>query len=166
MLSSGRIRIAIEHWDRMDTAYQEQTMGRHKRTGAPLGAKAETDPLDLQATDREGNLVIPATAHVRLASVKTNGAVSMHRRGYSYNDGTSFTAERWPPWHQGLEYDAGSLFVCYQRDPRTGFIKMFDVMSKMDAMNQFTTHTGGGLYAVPGGVERGGFIGQGLFDVA
>ena len=37
-----KIRISLEHWDRMKLAFQEQTMGRHKLSGAPLGAKNET----------------------------------------------------------------------------------------------------------------------------
>ena len=76
-------------------------------------------------------------------------------------DGASFTAERWPPWRQGIEYDAGLLFIAYQRDPRTGFIRLFDTMSKIDALNQFTTHVGSGLFACPGGVRNGGFLAQG-----
>ena len=36
-----------------------------------------------------------------------------------------------------MEYDAGLLFLGYQRDPRTGFIKIFDNMAKLDVMNQF-----------------------------
>ena len=43
----------------------------------------------------------------------------------------------------------GLLFVAYQRDPRTGFIKIFDKMAKLDALNQFVTHTGSGLFACP-----------------
>jgi deferrochelatase/peroxidase EfeB len=78
----------------------------------------------------------------------------------------NFTAERWPPWRQGLEYDAGLFFVCYQRDPRTSFIKIFDRMSKYDMLNQFVTHTGGGLFACPGGAAPGEFIGQRLFETA
>ena len=39
-----RARIALEHWDRMNVAFQEQTFGREKLSGAPLGAKAEFDP--------------------------------------------------------------------------------------------------------------------------
>jgi deferrochelatase/peroxidase EfeB len=51
-------------------------------------------------------------------------------------------AERWPPWRRGVEYDAGLLFVCYQRDLRTGFIKIFDKLARFDMLNQFVTHTG------------------------
>src|SRR5208283_1359845 len=32
-----RIRMALEHWDRTKVSFQEQTMGRHKYSGAPLG---------------------------------------------------------------------------------------------------------------------------------
>jgi deferrochelatase/peroxidase EfeB len=159
-----RIRIALEHWDRMKVAFQEQTIGRYKYSGAPLSGKGEFDPLDLSAQDKDGNPVIPDSAHVRLANAATNDGAQILRRPYSYNDGVNFTAERWPPWRQGMEYDAGLFFVCYQRDPRTGFIKIFDNMSKFDMLNQFVTHTGGGLFACPGGIAKGEFIGQRLFD--
>ncbi len=161
-----RIRIALEHWDRMKVDFQEQTVGRRKYSGAPLGAKAEFDPVDLDKTDAEGNPVIAENAHIRLAAAAQNGGARLLRRGYSYNDGVNFTTERWPPWRQGLEYDAGLFFVCYQRDPRTGFIKVFDRMAKFDTMNQFVTHVGGGLFACPGGAAEGRFIGERLFDSA
>ncbi len=144
-----RIRIALEHWDRMDLSFQEATIGRKKYSGAPLTGKAESDPLDLNAVDADGNPVIPPTAHVRVGTAAENDGALIHRRSYSYNDGVNFIAERWPPWHQGIEYDAGLFFVCYQRDPRTGFIKIFEKMSKLDAMNQFTTHVGSGTLRMP-----------------
>ena len=158
-----RIRVALEHWDRTKVAFQEQTIGRHKYSGAPLGGRGEFDPLDLNANDKDGNSVIPDSAHVRLAAAASNDGVQVLRRPYSYNDGVNFTAERWPPWRQGMEYDAGLFFICYQRDPRTGFIKIFENMSKFDMLNQFVTHTGGGLFACPGGIANGQFIGQRLF---
>jgi deferrochelatase/peroxidase EfeB len=159
-----RIRMALEHWDRIKIDFQEQTFGRHKYSGAPLGSKNEFDPLDLDAVDKDGDRVIPASAHVRLAAAASNDGARILRRPYSYNDGVNFTAERWPPWRQGIEYDAGLFFVCYQRDPRKGFIKIFDKMAKFDMLNQFVTHTGGGLFACPGGIAKGGFIGQRLFE--
>jgi deferrochelatase/peroxidase EfeB len=161
-----RIRIALEHWDRMQVAFQEQTVGRHKYSGAPLGRKNEFDALDLETTDKDGNPVIAQNAHVRLAAAASNEGAQILRRPYSYNDGVDFTAERWPPWRQGLEYDSGLFFICYQRDPRTGFIKIFERMAKFDMMNQFVTHVGGGLFACPGGAAPGEFIGQRLFETA
>jgi len=163
-LIARRIRIALEHWDRMKLAFQEQTIGRHKYSGAPLGLKDEFAPLNLAATDKDGNPIIPENAHVRLAAAATNDGAQFLRRGYSYNDGVNFTAERWPPWRQGMEYDAGLFFLAYQRDPRTGFIKIFERMSKLDMLNQFVTHTGSGMFACPCGAAEGEFIGQSLFQ--
>ena len=161
-----RIRMALEHWDRTNVDFQEQTIGRHKYSGAPLGGKSEFDKPDYDANDKDGNPIIAENAHVRLAAPVNNDDAQILRRPYSYNDGANFTAERWPPWRQEMEYDAGLLFVCYQRDPRTGFIKVFDKMSKFDALNQFVTHTGGGLFACPGGIPAGGYLGQQLFEKA
>ncbi len=163
-LVARRIRISLEHWDRSEVDFQEQVIGRHKYSGAPIGKQAERDSLDLDRQDADGNPVIAENAHVRLAAAASNDGAQILRRSYSYNDGVSFTAERWPPWRQGMMYDAGLFFVAYQRDPRTGFIKIFEPMAKLDALNQFTTHTGGGLFACPSGVREGEFVGQRLFS--
>ncbi len=160
------IRMALEHWDRMKLSFQEQVVGRQKHSGAPLGQKNEKDSLDLDATDASGNPIIPENAHVRLGAPEANDGAQILRRSYSYDNGLSFIAERWPPWHQGMEFDAGLMFICYQRDPRTGFVKIFDKMSKFDMMNQFVTHVGSGLFACPPGAKEGGYIGQPLFELA
>jgi deferrochelatase/peroxidase EfeB len=157
-----RIRMALEHWDRMALAFQEQAVGRQKYSGAPMGGKNEFDAVDLDATDKDGNSIIPDNSHLRLAKAESNDGARILRRSYSYNDGVNFTSERWPPWRQGMEYDAGLLFVSYQRDPRNGFIKIFDRMSKFDMMNQFVTHVGGGIFACPPGIAQGQYIGQKL----
>lgn len=166
-LVARRIRISLEHWDRTAVSFQEEVFGRRKVSGAPLTSKTEFDPLDLDATDKDGNPVIGENSHVRLGSQATTGGAQILRRAYSYNDGLNFVAERWPPWRQGLEYDAGLFFICYQRDPRTGFVRIFDQMSKLDLLNQYATHVGGGLFAVPAGTGGGsGYIGQALFEGA
>jgi deferrochelatase/peroxidase EfeB len=161
-----KIRMALEHWDKTDVDFQEEVIGRHKRSGAPLGKDRERDAPDFAAVDPDGNPVIAENAHLRMAAPETNSGLQILRRGYSYNDGANFTAERWPPWRQGIEYDAGLLFIAYQRDPRTGFIRLFENMAKIDALNQFTTHVGSGLFACPGGIAPGHFLAQGLFDAA
>jgi deferrochelatase/peroxidase EfeB len=159
-----RIRISLEHWDHTELDFQEEVIGRRKYSGAPLGGQNEFDPLDLKAMDQDGNPLIAENAHVRLASPAANGGVEILRRAYSYNDGVNFTAERWPPWRQGLMYDAGLFFIAYQRDPRSGFIRIFEKMAKLDALNQYTTHVGSALFACPGGIQEGEFIGQSLLE--
>lgn len=158
-----RIRIALEHWDRMKIAFQEQTFGRQKVSGAPLGGQQEFDKPAYNAVDADGNYVIPQNSHMRLGAPEFNNGAQILRRSYSYNNGTSFTAERWPPWQQAIEFDAGLFFQAYQKDPRTGFISIFDKMSKFDMLNQFTTHVNNAVFACPPGVSKGGYIGQTLF---
>jgi deferrochelatase/peroxidase EfeB len=165
-LVARRIRIALEHWDRSEIDYQEQVVGRHKISGAPLGGHRELDTPDFNAADKEGNPVIPEDAHIRLGAHETNGGALILRRAYSYNDGANVIAERWPPWRQGMSYDAGLFFLAYQKDPRTGFIRIFERMAQLDAMNQFTTHVGSALFAIPPGATQGSFIGQPLFLTA
>jgi deferrochelatase/peroxidase EfeB len=159
-----RIRITLEHWDNMERGFQEQVFGREKYSGAPLGKKNEFDPVDLDAVDKDGNQVIPENSHVRLSNRGTNNGAQILRRSYSYNDGTDFYIERWPPWRQETEYDAGLIFIAFQGDPRTGFIPINERLSKFDMMNQFTTHVGSGVFACPPGARPGSYIGAGLFE--
>jgi deferrochelatase/peroxidase EfeB len=159
-----RIRITLEHWDRLAHTQQEQVIGRGKLNGQPLGGREEFDPIDLGARDSGGNLVIPDTAHVRLAAPSSNNGAVIVRRGFSYNNGTTPFVERWPPWRQALEYDSGLLFLGYQRDPRTAFVPVFSRLAENDALNQFTTHTASAVFAVPPGpLGPQDWIGKTLF---
>ena len=159
-----RIRITLEHWDQMQLGFQEQVVGRHKLSGAPIGKQNEFDPVDLDAVDKDGNPVIPDNSHVRLSNPGNNDGMRLLRRAYSYNDGTNFYIERWPPWRQETEFDAGLLFIAHQRDPRTAFVPINEKLSKFDMMNQFTTHVGSAIFACPPGAKPGSFIGAGLFQ--
>jgi deferrochelatase/peroxidase EfeB len=153
-----RIRFALEHWDQMSQAYQESAIGEMKHPSMPV------DPTSTNMKSSSDNIAIEDDSPPHLAIVSP-GRDSMLRRSYSYNDGVNFTYERWPPWRQGLEYDAGMFFICFQRDPRTGFIAVFREMANRDSkLNQFWTHVGGGLFAVPRGAKQGEYIGQGLFE--
>lgn len=159
-----RIRITLEHWDNSELDFQEQVVGRRKLSGAPLTGRHEFDALDLDATDKDGNPVIPDNAHARLSAPASNDGAQILRRAYSYNEGTNFYIERWPPWRQQTEYDAGLLFVAYQSDPRRGFIPINEKLSKFDIMNQFTTHVGSAIFACPPGAQPGSYIGAELFQ--
>jgi deferrochelatase/peroxidase EfeB len=163
-LVARRIRISLEHWDQKSLGVQEQVVGRYKVSGAPLGESNEFDALDLSKTDRSGNPLIPIDSHVRLSSPQSNDGQMILRRGYAYNDGLSEFNERWPPWEQAMLYDAGLLFMAYQRDPRKGFIPIFQNLAENDALGQFTTQTGSVIVAVPPAASGPGhFVGEGLF---
>jgi deferrochelatase/peroxidase EfeB len=155
-----RIHIAIEDWDSRSVSEQEQVIGRHKLSGAPLGQSTEFDALDLDATDSAGSPLIAVNAHVRLASPQENGGQMILRRGYAYNDGVTLMVGNAPP-----SYDAGLLFFSYQRDPRRGFIPIFQTLSQNDALSQFTVHTGSVIVAVPpAATGPGHYVGEFLFS--
>jgi deferrochelatase/peroxidase EfeB len=159
-----RIRITLEHWDQMELGFQEQVFGRRKYSGAPIGKEKEFDAVDLNAQDKDGNSLIPDNSHVRLSNRASNNGAQILRRSYSYNDSTNFYIERWPPWRQETEYDAGLIFIAHQADPRTGFIPINEKLAKFDMMNQFTTHVGSAVFACPPGAKPGSFIGAELFE--
>lgn len=151
-----RIRITLEAWDSLKVSDQQRIVGREKVSGAPLGRTNEFDPLDLDATDRQGDLYIMPTAHVRLAAPQTNYNQMILRRGYSYDDGLLDDV--------GPDYDAGLFFCCYQRDPQLGFFTIFQQLADGDALLPFTIHTGSAIVALPPAPPSPGHvIGEGLF---
>ena len=129
------IRISLDHWDNMNIAFQEETVGRHKASGAPIGKRREAEGLGLDRTDKEGNPVVAEFSHAALSAPEKNGGAEIFRRAYNYDNGIAKFAERWPPWRQLMTFDAGLLFQCYQRDPRTGFIRIFANMAQFDIVN-------------------------------
>lgn len=137
-----RIRMEIEAWDRQPLREQEQVIGRTKGTGAPLGQKAEFDPVDFRK-QQGGRFAIPQDSHVFLAH-PTNSGTAILRRGYSFVDGSD-----------GLgRLDAGLFFIAYQRNPETGFVQ---VQKKLrgDRMNEYIQHTSSAVFACPPGVRDG-----------
>ncbi|MEV6662830.1 iron uptake transporter deferrochelatase/peroxidase subunit [Streptomyces nigra] len=133
-LVARRIRMHIETWDRTPLQEQEDIFGRSKGEGAPVGKAKERDKPFLKA-------MLP-DAHVRLAHPDSNGGATILRRGYSFTDGTD-----------GLgRLDAGLFFLAYQRDPRTGFVRIQRNLAK-DALNEYIQHVGSALFAVPPGVR-------------
>jgi deferrochelatase/peroxidase EfeB len=62
-------------------------------------------------------------------------------------------------------FDAGLLFMAYQRDPRKGFIPIFQNLAENDALGQFTTQTGSVIAAIPAAPSGPGhFVAEGLFE--
>jgi deferrochelatase/peroxidase EfeB len=151
-LVTRRIRMLLEVWDRSTLEDQEQTIGRVKGSGAPLGGTEEHDPVHL-AVRVHGKLVVPADGHIRLAAPETNDGIRLLRRGYSFTDGID------PVTNQ---LDAGLFFVAYQRDPRRGFIPVQENL-RTDALNEYIRHNGSALFATPPGVGPRGFVGDTLF---
>jgi deferrochelatase/peroxidase EfeB len=152
-LVTRRIRMLIEPWDTATLHEQEQTIGRAKGSGAPLGQAKEFDPVDFAKQGDEGGPAVPETSHVFLANPRNSGTAIL-RRGYSFVDGSD-----------GLgRLDAGLFFMAYQRDPETGFVKVQRNL-RMDAMNEYIRHTSSAVFACPPGVQGDGdWWGRSLFE--
>ncbi len=147
-----RIRMLLEIWDRSSLEDQEQTIGRDKYRGAPLGGSDEFDPLDLEA-EKNGKPEIPADSHVRLASATLNDGERILRRGYSFTDGVDESLG---------ELEAGLFFICFQRDPQRQFVAIQRRLGSSDALNEYIKHVGSAVFAVPPGARNGGYVGETL----
>jgi deferrochelatase/peroxidase EfeB len=147
--------MRIEAWDRDPLADQEQVIGRFKQSGAPLTGTQEFDTADLSATRADGTPVIPADAHIRLATASQNNGIRLLRRGYSFADGIDPATS---------ELDAGLFFLAFQRDPHRQFAALQRRLGSEDSLNEYILHTTSALFAAPPGARRpGDFVASGLF---
>ncbi|MFI7349081.1 iron uptake transporter deferrochelatase/peroxidase subunit [Streptomyces sp. NPDC049936] len=149
-----RIRMLLDDWEKLSLKGQEDVIGRRKSDGGPLSGGGETTEMDLEKTDKAGNLVVPINAHARITRPDQNGGAAMVRRPFSYHDG--FDADGVP--------DAGLLFICWQADPLRGFVPVQRKLDRGDALSQFVRHEASGLFAVPGGAAEGEYVGQRLLE--
>ncbi len=146
-----RIRMRIEVWDRSSLGDQENTFGRYRVSGAPLGSQHEMDRGDMEAKDASGKPVIPTNAHMRVA--RGDGKMQILRRPYSYSSGMDNVTG---------QLDAGLFFISYQRSLDKQFIPMQKRLAEMDALNEYTQHIGSAVFACFPGVRQGGYIGDTL----
>jgi deferrochelatase/peroxidase EfeB len=152
-LVSRRIRMLLEVWDRSSLEDQEQTIGRAKYSGAPLGGRDEFEPLPLDAKQPSGLPTIPVDAHVRLASAELNDGERILRRGYSFTDGVDESLG---------ELEAGLFFIAFQRDPEKQFVAIQRRLGSIDALNEYIKHVGSAVFAIPPGAKPGGYVGETL----
>ena len=150
-LVARRIRMLIEIWDRSPLLEQEQTIGRHRASGAPLGKEDEYDSVDLKAIGPDGLPMIPVDSHIRLARKDPNEKIL--RRGYSFTDGMDSKTG---------QLDAGLFFISFQRDPQKQFVPLQRRLGQMDRLTEYIQHTGSAVFACPPGIKSGGFVGEAL----
>jgi deferrochelatase/peroxidase EfeB len=120
-----RIRFDLRGWGALDVAEQEQIVGRHKASGAPLGHTHEFDPRVLEE--------LPPDSHIRVSAARSNGGAAMLRRGWSYTD---------------ADDDAGLLFLAYQKDPRRQFAPVMARIAEQDALRAHVTPTASAVFAL------------------
>lgn len=152
-LISRRIRMRIEAWDRTTLLEQERVIGRQKGSGAPNGLTEEFEELNLDLVDDKDTPLIDVDSHVRLASHQHLNGIRILRRGYNFTDGSD-----------GFGHlDAGLFFIAFVRNPLTQFIPMQSELARRDALNEYITHTGSGIFACPPGLRDGEYWGSTLF---
>lgn len=143
------IRILIEFWSTAALVRQEQIIGRHRDSGAPLGQDDEGEEPTFAANP--GDQTVPLQSHIRRGNPRTPGASRILRRGFSYLNGAA----------DGV-MDQGLLFLAYQRALSTGFV---EVQSRLDGepMEDYIKPVGGGLFFLPPGPGDDGWLGESLF---
>lgn len=146
-----RVQMHLETWDRTSLKDQEETFGRHRSSGAPIGMKNEFDEIDITATDSNGKLLIPEDSHVFLAKKAQRALL---RRSFSYSSGIVNSTGA---------YDAGLVFISFQKDPQA-FIDIQNSLGRLDRLNEYITHRGSAIFACFPGVSKGSYIGEALFS--
>lgn len=147
-----KIQMHIENWDTDRVSDQNNVLGRHKISGAPLTGTDEFDTPDFKKTDADGKLVIPATAHISLAAHENNGGLKILRRSYNYTDGIN----------QVGFLDAGLMFIAYMNDP-AHFETIQSKLGASDGLNEYIAHIGSAIFFVPPAPKEGCYIGEGMF---
>ena len=152
-LAVRKIHQNIEIWDTDRISDQETVFGRSKGEGAPLTGRREFDTPDFTKKDASGQYVISPTAHIALAAHENNGGIKIHRRSYNYTEGIDDVGQ----------IDAGLLFIAFVNDP-DHFVTLQRKLGSVDRLNEYISHIGSGLFAIPPGPRTGSFVGAGLFD--
>ncbi len=147
-----KIEMNIEIWDADRVSDQEQIFGRSKLEGAPLSGHKEFDVPNFAALGTDKQPVISPLSHVALAASENNDGLKILRRSYNYTDGIN----------EFGQLDAGLLFVAYVNDP-AHFIRLQTKLGSSDLMNEYVSHVGSGLFAVPPTPALGHYIGERLF---
>lgn len=147
-----KIRMNIETWDADVVSDQQRVFGRTKVDGAPLSGGTEHTTPDFAAKAHGGDTKIDPTSHIALAAHEANGGVKILRRGYNYTDGIN----------QYGQLDAGLLFAAYMNDPEH-FTRLQRRLGASDRLNEYISHIGSGVFAVPPAPRKGSYIGEQLF---
>ncbi len=147
-----RIAMNLDTWDRVDRVGRDQAVGRRMSDGSPLTGKYEHDEPDFEAKNTLGFPVISEVSHIRRARTD-NPKERIYRRGYNYDDSPE----------AGTDSNAGLLFLSYQANPMTQFAPIQQRLDELDLLNEWISHVGSGVYAIPPGCSEGGYIGEGLF---
>ncbi len=146
-----RFQLNLDVWDTLTRERQEKVVGRTLATGAPLTGVAERDVMDLAAKDSDGQYVIAANAHARLAHPDSNSGRRMLRRGLNY------------VYDEDGRRTSGLMFIAFVRSIAGQLTPVLQRLDQTDALNEWTTPIGSSIWAFPGGYPTDGWLAKGLF---
>ncbi|MFZ7086831.1 Dyp-type peroxidase [Curtobacterium sp. RRHDQ10] len=147
-----KIQMNIEIWDADGISDQQRIFGRTKVEGGPLSGGSEHTTPDFAAKHAGGETKIDPTSHIALAAHENNGGVKILRRPYNYTDGLNTYGQ----------LDAGLLFLAYMNEPEH-FTRLQRRLGASDRLNEYVSHIGSGVFAVPPAPRKGSYIGEQLF---
>ena len=144
-----RVVFDMPGWEKLDRKSREVVFGRHVVTGAPLGAKDEFDPVDLNKTGDDGLPLIDERSHV---GITAGEGTHMRRRAYNWDN------EVTPLGNSGL------IFICFQADPDEAFTPLQKRLAEKDRLNTWITHVGSAVFWVLPGTQNGAYWGQEILE--
>ena len=160
VMVARRIARHMDEWEKLGRSSREVVIGRDLPEGAPLSGGDEFTEPDLTKTDETGLPVIDPKSHMALSrdDEKYQGEQRLLRRPYTY--------DLEPEPGSGDASNSGLVFLCYQRNPDKQFSAIQRRLDGGDRLNEWITHIGSSVYALPPGVGEGGdtYWGQRLLE--
>jgi deferrochelatase/peroxidase EfeB len=131
------IRLKLERWDRLTRTAQEDSIGREKLTGAPIGGERESETPTLDKRT-------PRDAHIRMANPRGPGDERRRflRRPFVYTNGFD---------SYGL-IESGTVFLAFCRDLERQFGAV-KTRTRGQDLDEYMVAVGGGYFFCPPGVR-------------
>lgn len=155
-----RVELDLAEWEELNLLDRERVIGRHRRSGAPIGERDESAPLDLEAEGPDGRPVTDPRSHVAVAH-RASAARPLFRRAYNLAGGVpqfGDVAASGDP--------AGLLFLAFCRDPRAQFVPVQEALAAQDLLGTYMRTTGSAVFAVLPGLAPGQSWASVLFGAA
>ncbi|MCD9622703.1 Dyp-type peroxidase [Rhabdothermincola salaria] len=153
-LALRRVDLDLGAWEELTLLDRERVIGRHRRSGAPLGDVAEDAPLELEAEGPDGRPVTDPRSHVAVAHRASQGRRPLFRRSYNVVEGI--------PQAEGAGA-GGLLFLAFCRDPAEQFTPVLEALAAGDLLGTYQRTVASGVFAVLPGLRPGDSWSQHLF---